>query len=54
MSRSGGGDEIVEHAFAAGMLEIDLQLVALDLRDQAVSELRMKLICAAETKNLKP
>src|SRR5688572_16520678 len=32
-------DEAVEHALAAGMLEVDLELVALDLGDVAVAEL---------------
>src|SRR5688572_12837963 len=32
-------DEAVEHALAAGFLEIDLELVALDLGDLAIAEL---------------
>src|SRR4051812_3794503 len=42
MRPSGGTDETVEHLFAAGVLEVDLELVAFDCRDRAVAELAVE------------
>src|SRR6185295_5141641 len=41
-AKSPGADETVEYFLAAGMLEVDLELVAFDRRDGAVAELAVK------------